>query len=126
VKKGYEAIRCLILLIRARIEPATKCWKATNVICATISSETGVEDKFYVSVNTAGEKVFDDFPFSGAYSKNNFCHVVKKNNRSVAVSLKQAFVEALQKDKDSTISDLKRAICFSKVEETFWLLKDEF
>jgi len=55
--------------------------------------------------------VFDDFPFSGAYSKNNFCHAVKKNNRSVAVSLKQAFVEALRKDKDSTISDLKRAIC---------------
>lgn len=49
-----------------------------NVIGASISSETEVEDKLNVIVTTAGEKVFAEFTFSGVYSEDNFCHVVKK------------------------------------------------
>jgi ribonuclease J len=89
-------------------EPVAVVTEATNMTGATISSETEVEGKLHSIVSEAEGIVLTEFAFSDVDRLNSFFHIAKKNNRCLAVSLKQAhLLEALRKDKGLTVPDLQ-------------------
>jgi ribonuclease J len=89
-------------------EPVAVVTEATNMTGAAISSETEVEGKLYSIVSEAEGIVLAEFAFSDVDRLNSFFHIAKKNNRCLAVSLKQAhLLEALRKDKGLTVPDLQ-------------------
>ena len=89
-------------------EPVAVVTEATNMTGAAISSETEVEGKLHSIVSEAEGIVLAEFAFSDVDRLNSFFHIAKKNNRCLAVSLKQAhLLEALRKDKGLTVPDLQ-------------------
>jgi ribonuclease J len=89
-------------------EPVAVVTEATNMTGAAISSETEVEGKLYSIVSEAEGIVLAEFAFSDVDRLNSFFNIAKKNNRCLAVSLKQAhLLEALRKDKGLTVPDLQ-------------------
>jgi ribonuclease J len=89
-------------------EPVAVVTEATNMTGAAISSETEVEGKLYSIVSEAEGIVLAEFALSDVDRLNSFFHIAKKNNRCLAVSLKQAhLLEALRKDKGLTVPDLQ-------------------
>jgi ribonuclease J len=92
----------------ANSEPEAVVTEATNMTGASISSETEVESKLYSIVSEAEGIVLAEFAFSDVDRLNSFFHIAKRNNRCLAVSLKQAhLLEALRKDKGLTVPDLQ-------------------
>jgi ribonuclease J len=89
-------------------DPVAVVTEATNMTGATISSETEVESKLHSIVSEAEGIVLAEFAFSDVDRLNSFYHIAKRNNRCLAVSLKQAhLLEALRKDKGLTVPDLE-------------------
>jgi ribonuclease J len=89
------------------VEPTAIITEATNMTGATVSSEAEVEGKLYSIVENADGIVLAEFASSDVDRLNSFFHIAKKNQRCLAVSLKQAYLlEALRKDKGLTIPAL--------------------
>ena len=81
-------------------EPAVVITEATNMTGAHVSSEAEVESKLDTIVKQTSGVVLVDFAYSDVDRVNSFYRVAKKNERCLAVSLKQAYLlEALRKDK---------------------------
>jgi ribonuclease J len=103
-------------------KPAAIITEATNMIGATISSETEIESKLNSIVAGADGIVLAEFAYSDVDRLNSFYHITKKNRRCLAVSLKQAYLlDALRKDKGLRIPDLddETMLIFRKSKKRF-------
>jgi len=88
-------------------EPVAVITEATNMIGASVSSEIEVQSKIDSIISQASGVVLAEFGFSDVDRLNSFFHIAKKNNRCLAVSLRQArLLEALRADKRLTVPDL--------------------
>jgi ribonuclease J len=105
-----------------KAEPTAIITEATNMTGATVSSEAEVEDKLNSIVADAGGVVLAEFAYSDVDRLNSFFHIAKKNQRCLAVSLKQAYLlEALRKDKGLTVPALddEGILIFRKSKKRF-------
>jgi ribonuclease J len=83
-----------------KAEPTAIVTEATNMTGATVSSEAEVEGKLNNIMTGTDGIVLAEFASSDVDRLNSFFQVAKKNQRCLAVSLKQAYLlEALRKDK---------------------------
>jgi ribonuclease J len=90
-----------------KAEPTAIITEATNMTGATVSSEAEVEGKLNNIVAGADGIVLAEFAYSDVDRLNSFFHIAKKNQRCLAVSLKQAYLlDALRKDKGLTVPAL--------------------
>jgi ribonuclease J len=90
-----------------KAKPAAIITEATNMTGATVSSEAEVEGKLNNIVAGADGIVLAEFAYSDVDRLNSFFHIAKKNQRCLAVSLKQAYLlDALRKDKGLTVPAL--------------------
>ena len=81
-------------------EPVAVATEATNMTDASVSSEAEVEDKLNRVVSRSDGVVLAGFSNSDVDRLNSFFHIAKRNQRCLAVSLKQAYLlDALRKDK---------------------------
>jgi ribonuclease J len=88
-------------------EPVAVVSEGTNMTGATVSSEVEVEGKLHSIVSQAEGIVLAEFAYSDVDRLNSFYHIAKRNNRCLAVSLKQAhLLNALKKDKGLNVPDL--------------------
>jgi ribonuclease J len=88
-------------------EPVAVVTEATNMMGASVSSEVEVENKLNSIVGQADGIVLADFAYTDVDRLNSFYRIAKKNERCLAVSLKQAYLlNALRKDKGLSIPDL--------------------
>jgi mRNA degradation ribonuclease J1/J2 len=72
-----------------------------------VSNEAEVQSKMNSLVSCADGIVLVEFGFSDVDRLTSFFHIVKKNGRCLAVSLKQAYLlDALCKDKGLAVLDL--------------------
>jgi len=95
VKKAREA------------EPVVVITEATNMTGASVSSEVEVETKLNSIVGQASGIVFGDFAYADVDRLNSFYRTAKKNERCLAVSLRQAYMlKALRDDKHLNVPDL--------------------
>jgi ribonuclease J len=84
----------------SELKPIAVVTEATNMTGATVSSEVEVEAKLDKIASQCDGIMLAEFGYSDVDRFNTFYHVAKKNNRCLAVSLKQAYLlDALQKDK---------------------------
>jgi ribonuclease J len=91
-----------------KAEPTAIVTEATNMTGATVSSEAEVEGKLNSIVAATDGIVLAEFASSDVDRLNSFFHIAKKNQRCLAVSLKQAYLlEALRKDKGLTVPALE-------------------
>ncbi len=105
-----------------KAEPIAIVTEATNMIGATVSSETEVESKLNNVVASANGIVLAEFSYSDVDRLNSFFHIAKKNKRCLAISLKQAFLlDALQRDKGLTVPalDEEEVLIFRKSKKRF-------
>jgi ribonuclease J len=105
-----------------KAEPTAIITEATNMTGAAISSEAEVEGKLNNIVAGADGIVLADFGYSDVDRLNSFFHIAKKNQRCLAVSLKQAYLlDALRKDKGLTVPALddEGVLIFRKSKKRF-------
>jgi ribonuclease J len=105
-----------------KAEPTAIITEATNMIGAAVSSEAEVEGKLNNIVAGADGIVLADFGYSDVDRLNSFFHIAKKNQRCLAVSLKQAYLlDALRKDKGLTVPALddEGVLIFRKSKKRF-------
>jgi ribonuclease J len=105
-----------------KAEPAAIITEATNMTGATVSSEAEVEGKLNNIVAGADGIVLADFGYSDVDRLNSFFHIAKKNQRCLAVSLKQAYLlDALRKDKGLSVPALddESMLIFRKSKKRF-------
>lgn len=105
-----------------KAEPMAIVTEATNMTGATVSSEAEVEGKLNSIVAGADGIVIAEFASSDVDRLNSFFHIAKKNQRCLAVSLKQAYLlEALRKDKGLTVPALddEGILIFRKSKKRF-------
>jgi len=105
-----------------KAKPKAIITEATNMTGATVSSEAEVEDKLNSIVADADGVVLAEFAYSDVDRLNSFFHIAKKNQRCLAVSLKQAYLlEALRKDKGLTVPvlDDEGILIFRKSKKRF-------
>ena len=103
-------------------EPTAMITEATNMMGATVSSETEVESKLNTIVAGTEGIVLAEFAYSDVDRLNSFFHIAKKNHRCLAVSLKQAYLlDALRKDKGLTVPALddEDVLIFRKSKKRF-------
>ncbi len=88
-------------------EPVAVVTEATNMTGASVSSEAEVQGKLNSIVSCADGVVLAEFGYSDVDRLNSFYHIAKKNDRCLAVSLKQAYLlDALRNDKGLKVPDL--------------------
>ncbi len=88
-------------------EPVAVVTEATNMTGASVSNEAEVQSKLNQIVSCADGIVLAEFGYSDVDRLNSFYHIAKKNNRCLAVSLKQAYLlDALRKDKGLSVPAL--------------------
>jgi ribonuclease J len=81
-------------------EVGTIITEATNMTGASVSTEREVESKLDAVVSNSKGIVLAEFAYADVDRFNSFLHVAKKNNRCLAISLRQAYLlEALRADK---------------------------
>ena len=81
--------------------------EATNMTGASISSEQEVEGKLDAIVGQADGIVLAEFAYADVDRFNSFFRVAKKNNRCLAISLKQAcLLESLRADKGLSLPSI--------------------
>ncbi len=81
-------------------EVRTIITEATNMTGASVSTEREVESKLDAVVSNSKGIVLAEFAYADVDRFNSFLHVAKKNNRCLAISLRQAYLlEALRADK---------------------------
>jgi len=105
-----------------KAEPTAIVTEATNMTGATVSSETEVESKLNTIVAGTDGIVLAEFAYSDVDRLNSFFHIAKKNQRCLAVSLKQAYLlDALRKDKGLSIPALddEGILIFRKSKKRF-------
>jgi ribonuclease J len=105
-----------------KADPVAVITEATNMTGATVSSETEVEHKLENIVTQADGIVLAEFAQSDVDRLNSFYHIAKKNNRCLAVSLKQAYLlDALRKDKHLKVPNLddEGLLIFRKSKKRF-------
>jgi ribonuclease J len=89
-------------------KPVAFITEATNMIGASVSSETEVENKLNHIVRQADGIVLAEFAYTDVDRLNSFYQIAKTNGRCLAVSLRQAYLmNALRMDKGLKIPDLK-------------------
>jgi ribonuclease J len=90
-----------------KAQPTAILTEATNMTGATVSSEVEVEGKLNNIVAGTDGIVLAEFAYSDVDRLNSFFHIAKKNQRCLAVSLKQAYLlDALRKDKGLSVPAL--------------------
>ncbi|MBX5320403.1 MAG: MBL fold metallo-hydrolase [Candidatus Bathyarchaeota archaeon] len=78
---------------RARVaEPVAVVSEATTMTSVSVSSERDVEDKLNHIVNQAEGLVLAEFAYTDVDRLNSFCRAATRNNRCLAVSLRQAYL----------------------------------
>jgi len=88
-------------------EPVAVVTEATNLTGASVSSEVEVENKLNQIVGQASGIVLTEFAYTDVDRLNSFYRIAKKNERCLAVSLRQAYLmNALRKDKGLKVPDL--------------------
>ena len=88
-------------------EPVAVVTEATNMTGASVSSEAEVESKVNGIVAEAEGIVLAEFAYADVDRLNSFFRTAKKNNRCLAVSLKQAYLlNSLRQDKGLQVPDL--------------------
>jgi len=105
-----------------KAKPTAIITEATNMTGATVSSEAEVEGKLNNIVAGADGIVLAEFAYSDVDRLNSFYHIAKKNQRCLAVSLKQAYLlDALRKDKGLCIPALddESMLIFRKSKKRF-------
>jgi len=105
-----------------KAKPTAIITEATNMTGATVSSEAEVEGKLNNIVAGADGIVLADFGYSDVDRLNSFFHIAKKNQRCLAVSLKQAYLlDALRKDKGLSVPALddEGILIFRKSKKRF-------
>jgi ribonuclease J len=105
-----------------KAEPTAIVTEATNMTGATVSSEAEVENKLNSVVAGTDGIVLAEFGYSDVDRLNSFFHIAKKNQRCLAVSLKQAYLlDALRKDKGLSVPALddKGILIFRKSKKRF-------
>jgi ribonuclease J len=105
-----------------KAEPTAIITEATNMTGAAVSSEAEVEGKLNNIVAGADGIVLADFGYSDVDRLNSFFHIAKKNQRCLAVSLKQAYLlDALRKDKGLSVPALddEGVLIFRKSKKRF-------
>jgi ribonuclease J len=105
-----------------KAKPTAIITEATNMTGATVSSETEVEGKLNNIVAGVDGIVLADFGYSDVDRLNSFFHIAKKNQRCLAVSLKQAYLlDALRKDKGLSVPALddEGILIFRKSKKRF-------
>jgi ribonuclease J len=102
-------------------EPVAVVTEATNMTGASVSSEAEVESKLNSIVGQADGIVLADFACTDIDRLNSFYRISKKNERCLAVSLRQAYLlESLRKDKGLAIPSLndESVVVFRKAKKT--------
>jgi ribonuclease J len=90
-----------------KAEPVAVVTEATNMTGASVSNEAEVQSKLNQIVSCADGIVLAEFGYSDVDRLNSFYQIAKKNNRCLAVSLKQAYLlDALRKDKGLAVPAL--------------------
>ena len=105
-----------------KAEPTAIITEATNMTGATVSSEAEVEGKLNNIIAGADGIVLAEFAYSDVDRLNSFYHVAKRNQRCLAVSLKQAYLlDALRKDKGLYVPALddESMLIFRKSKKRF-------
>src|SRR3990170_179621 len=105
-----------------KADPVAVITEATNMTGATVSSETEVEHKLQNIVTQADGIVLAEFAYSDVDRLNSFFHIAKRNNRCLAVSLKQAYLlDALREDKHLNVPNLddEAILVFRKSKKRF-------
>jgi ribonuclease J len=105
-----------------KAEPTAIITEATNMTGATVSSEAEVEGKLNSIIAATDGIVLAEFASSDVDRLNSFFHIAKKNQRCLAVSLKQAYLlNALRKDKGLTAPALddESILIFRKSKKRF-------
>jgi ribonuclease J len=105
-----------------KAEPTAIITEATNMTGATVSSEAEVENKLNNIIAGTDGIVLAEFAYSDVDRLNSFHHVAKKNQRCLAVSLKQAYLlDALRKDKGLNVPALddESMLIFRKSKKRF-------
>jgi len=88
-------------------KPVMVVTEATNMTGASVSNEEEVQDKLNSIVSCAEGIVLAEFGYSDIDRLKSFYQIAKKNNRCLAVSLKQAhLLNALREDKRLEVPDL--------------------
>jgi ribonuclease J len=88
-------------------EPVAVVTEATNMTGASVSSEVEVESKLNHIVGQADGIVLADFAYTDVDRLNSFHRIAQKNDRCLAVSLRQAgLLNALHEDKCLQVPDL--------------------
>lgn len=103
-------------------EPVAVVTEATNLTGASVSSEAEVENKLDNIARQADGIVLADFGYADVDRLNSFYRIAKKNDRCLAVSLKQAsLLNALRKDKHLGVPDLndKNVLIFRKSKKRY-------
>jgi len=91
-----------------KAKPTAIITEATNMTGAAVSSEAEVESKLNNIIAGADGIVLAEFAYSDVDRLNSFFHIAKKNQRCLAVSLKQAYLlDALRKDKGLSVPALE-------------------
>ena len=89
-------------------EPVAIVTEATNMTGATVSNEVEVEAKLDKIASRVDGIMLAEFGYSDVDRFNTFYKVAKKNNRCLAVSLKQAYLlDALRSDKHLKVPALE-------------------
>jgi ribonuclease J len=88
-------------------EPVAVVTEATNMTGASVSNEVEVQGKLNNIISQSNGVVLAEFGHSDIDRLNSFYHIAKKNNRCLAISLKQAYLlDALRNDSGLQVPDL--------------------
>lgn len=104
-------------------EPVTVVCEATNMTSVSVSSEKEVEAKLHHVVSQAEGLVLAEFAYTDVDRLNSFYRTALKNNRCLAVSLRQAYlIEALSSDRKLRIPRLgdEGVLVFRKSKERMY------
>lgn len=103
-------------------EPVAVVTEATNMTGASVSSESEVEDKLNSVVKQADGIVLAEFSYADVDRLNSFFRIAKKNQRCLAVSLKQAYLlNAFRADRGLSVPDLsdESVLVFRKSKQRY-------
>ncbi|MCW4045630.1 MAG: MBL fold metallo-hydrolase [Candidatus Bathyarchaeota archaeon] len=103
-------------------QPVAVVTEATNMTDASVSSESEVESKLNRIVSHAEGIVMAGFSNSDVDRLNSFYHIAKRNQRCLAISLKQAYLlDTLRRDKGLKIPclDDEAMLIFRKSKKRF-------
>ena len=103
-------------------EPVAVVTEATNMTGASVSSESEVGDKLNSIVKQADGIVLAEFSYADVDRLNSFFRIAKKNQRCLAVSLKQAYLlNAFREDRGLSVPDLndESVLVFRKSKQRY-------